>query len=103
PGERLIQIFWLVAVAPEKRARERPAQPSMRNQRQEKRTYKLSLRHPYRTSRIPPGERQEINENRTRSVKQDIQWSGIFENPACGNSFVAQLQGQFGCCQPLRG
>src|SRR5580704_16862433 len=88
-GKIRIKVRGLVSVTAMECGGQWPAEVFVGRQRQEKSARKLSVGKPQGAPRIAPLNRQQIHKDRARALEENIQWSGIFEDPALTEQLVA--------------
>ena len=48
-------------------------------------------------------EGEDVDEDGTRAVEEDVEWGGVLEHPSGGEGLVAEVEGDRGGGEPLRG
>ena len=100
--QRFGQLRRLISIAIDLRGGQRPAQISMRQQRQQKCTHELSLRQPDWVRWFSRLERENVHENWAGPVEQDIERRGIFQQKAAVTASLTKIQTQMRRRPPLR-
>src|ERR1017187_2193905 len=108
PAESGKAVGGLVAVALKEAEGERPGEQAVHQQGQEEGADVLSVGQPEVGARIAAGgvsalAGENVDEDGTRSGEEDVERGGVLEDPAGGEGFVAEVEGQLGCDVPLRG
>jgi hypothetical protein len=102
PAKRGVAVGRLVPVALEETERERPAEHPVHQQGKQEGTHILAVRQPDGGVLVAPLEGEDIDEDGPCAREQHVQRGRILENPSVGQRTFAQVEGQFGCGQPLR-
>lgn len=97
----LIEGTWLIAIARKQSGLERPAQELFGQQGKQECADKLAVGEPDIRLRIAPFEGEHIDENRSRTVEDDVERCRVFEIPAGIDRAVGHAEGELGGGTPL--
>ena len=68
-----------------------------------KRPYELSVGKPNGLLEVGALDGEDVDEDRLNALKQDVERSGVFEDPALFEEVAAEVEGEFGGGEPQGG